>query len=148
VGQKLGPLAHQKGASPQQVAGLAQGAGIDVSLGKKTAAQQRGDLCSVNLVVLGFTAVNRLHVERVPEHEGNALVLTKVGKPVPGKHALDAHHESVSKGFNGVQESVGVSLQILLEARFALLVEDVQKQSSGVQVAAGVKSMGVVVETH
>src|SRR5262249_19098611 len=99
-------------------------------------------------VVLGFAAVNRFHVECVTEHEGDALVLTEVGEPVPGEHALDSHNESFAKGLNGVQEGLRVGWQILLQARLAVVVEDVQEQCSCVQITAGIESVGLVVKLH
>ena len=46
-----------------------------------------------NPVVLGFGAVNGLHVEGVAEDEGDAFAGAEVCEPVPGEHALDGHDE-------------------------------------------------------
>jgi hypothetical protein len=49
-----------------------------------------------DLVVLGLAAVNRLHVQRMAEHESNALGLAEIGKPVPGEHAFAGDDEPVA----------------------------------------------------
>ena len=61
VGQQFAALADQVQTPAEQVARRSHRCRIDVRLGQHPAAQQDGDLVRVDLVVLGFAAVNRLH---------------------------------------------------------------------------------------
>lgn len=62
-------------------------------LGQHPATEEHGNFFGIDLVVLGFAAVDRLHVEGVAEDEGDVVFRAQIGQPVPGKHALDAHHQ-------------------------------------------------------
>ena len=42
----------------------------------------------VDLIVFGFSSVDRFHVEGVAEDEWNVLFNTEIGDPVPGEHAF------------------------------------------------------------
>jgi hypothetical protein len=64
------------------VTGGAHGLGIDVGLGQHAAAQQHGDLARVDAIVLGLAAVDRLHIQRLAEDEGDALLGAQIGEPV------------------------------------------------------------------
>ena len=75
VGDQLRALAHEVTAPAQQIARGAHLGGIDIGLREHPAAQQPGDLVRVDLVVLGLAPVDRAHVQRVPQHEGDALAL-------------------------------------------------------------------------
>ena len=65
----------------------------------------------VDRVGLGLAAVDRLQVQRVAEHEGNALGRAQVGEPVPGEHALAADDEAVAVGRERRQEPFGFRRQ-------------------------------------
>ena len=97
----------------EQVAGFAHALGVGVDEREGAATQESGELGGVELVVLGFAAVDGFHVQRVSEHEGDVLVPAHVGEPVPGEHALDADDQSVAEGREGVQEGVGAAGQFL-----------------------------------
>src|SRR5439155_2608751 len=96
VGQELAAVADQVRAAAQQIAGGPHRHGIDVGHGDHAAPQEHGDLVGVDLVVLRLPTVDRLHVECVPEDEGDALRGADVGQPVPGEDALDGHHDVVA----------------------------------------------------
>jgi len=51
-----------------------------------------------------LAAVNGFHVQGMAEHEGNLLTLAQVGDPVPGEHALDADHQAVAEGRDGLEQ--------------------------------------------
>ena len=61
----------------------------------------------VDLLVFGLAAVNRLHVERVAQDEGNTFSGAEVGEPVPGEDAFDAEDEILPVGGNGFQQVRG-----------------------------------------
>jgi tetratricopeptide (TPR) repeat protein len=89
VGDDFGALVHQVHAAAKQIAGFAQALGIGVRHGQVAAAQQLGDLFGIDLVVLGFAAVDGLHVQGVAQHESDALCLAQVGEPIPAELDLE-----------------------------------------------------------
>jgi hypothetical protein len=148
VRDQLGALVDQKHPPPQEIAGRAQALGIDVSLGQVAAAQEIGDLRSVDLVVLGLAAVNGLHVQGVAEHEDHLLAGTEVGEPVPGEHALGGDDQSGAEGRQRFEQSGGFAGDFLVEHLLAGVVEDAQVQGSGMQIDAAVELVRLIVETH
>ena len=62
---------------------------IDIGLRDHATPQQRGNLVSIDLVILGLAPVNRLHVERVTQNESNSLAGAQIGQPVPRENAFD-----------------------------------------------------------
>jgi hypothetical protein len=102
----------------------------------------------VDLVGLGFAAVDGLHVESVSEDEGDTLLLAEVSEPVPGEHAPTGDGESIAEGSDGLEEGVRVSGVSLLSDDGSLVVEDAKGQGSGVEIDAAVESVLLVVESH
>jgi hypothetical protein len=84
----------------------------------------------------------------MPQHEGDGLHFAEVGEPIPGEHALDTDHQTVAEGTDGFKERFGAGGQVLLETGLALVIKNVQEQTPCMQVAAGVKSVLLVVKTH
>ena len=148
MGQEIGPFPHEVIASAQEIPGGPHPFRVDVSLGQQAAAQQDGDLVGVDLVVLRFTAVNRLHVEGVAEHELDAFVGTQIGKPVPGEDALDRNDEVFPKRRHGCQKRLRRRLHVLVQQDLAVAIQDAQIHGPGVQIDAAIVSMGLCVESH
>ena len=88
VGQKLRALSHQVHPPSQRISSRAHAFWIDISLGNHSATQKGRALMSVGLVVLGLAAMDRLHVERVSQNEGDPFSSVKIGDPVPGEDAF------------------------------------------------------------
>jgi hypothetical protein len=98
---------HQIHPPTEEVAGGPHPFRIGVRLGQHAAAEEHGDFFRIDLVVLGFPSMNGLHVEGVAENEGNVVLGTQIGQPVPGEHALDAHDQVLpAVQSNRVQEPV------------------------------------------
>src|SRR5262249_7441172 len=102
----------------------------------------------VDLVALALAAVDGLHVQGVPEHEGEALFVAQVGEPVPAEQALAADDEVVAEGGDGVEEGGAVGGDGLLEEGVPGLVEQARGQGPGVQFAAEVESLLWGEEAH
>jgi hypothetical protein len=92
--------------------------------------------------------VDELHIEGVPQDEGDTVVLAQVGQPVPGEHALTADDQALAVGPDGVEEVGGTGGQVLLEDGASLVIKDVGEQGPGMQIDAGVESVRLVVEAH
>jgi hypothetical protein len=65
----------------------------------------------IDLVIVGFAAVDGFHGEGVAEHEGDVLVFAQIAAPVPGEHALDTDDEVIAERRDGPQEGVGVGVR-------------------------------------
>ena len=89
--------------------------------------------------------MNRLHVQRVAEHEGNAVFGAEVGEPVPGEHTFDGDSETVTVGRDGVEERAAVGGIIAVQDGLTCSVEDAQVHASGVQIDAAVESVRLLI---
>lgn len=107
VGQQLRPFAHQAHPPAQQVAGGAHLRWINISQREVPTAQQMCDLVGIDLVVLGFAAVDRLHIQRMAEHELDLLGGTEIGEPVPAEDAFHADDQVRSIWGDRLQERLG-----------------------------------------
>ncbi len=147
--EDLGPFAGEEQAPAQQVAGGAHLARVDVGDGEVTAAQEHGELVGVEAVVLGFPAVDRLHIVGVAEDEGDVLVGAQVGDPVPAEEAFDADDQAVAVRLDQLEKAVGITgdvpVDLLLAAR---LIKDAHVHIARVQVDSAVILMGFCVESH
>lgn len=92
--------------------------------------------------------MDRSHVEGVAEDEGNLLLLTEVGDPVPTEHALDSNHEILAVGRQSLEQYRRFGSEVLVEDDLVLGVEDAQVHRAGMQVDAAGVSVCMAVETH
>jgi hypothetical protein len=112
VPSTLGVLAPQGGATPSESTGSAPRGRRDGSLREPAASEHHGDLCGIDLVMFGLTAVESLHREGMTEDTGNAFLRPEVGKPVPGEQARNRNPQTVSIRGNGRPEFPNVSLPL------------------------------------
>jgi hypothetical protein len=92
--------------------------------------------------------VDGLHVQGVPEDEGEAFSVAEVGEPVPAEEALAADDEVVAEGGDGVEEGGAVRRDGLLQADVAVVVKEAERQGPGVEIDAAVESVLLGVEAH
>ena len=138
----------QMHAAAEQVTGSAHVGGIDIGLREHAAAQQRRNLLRIDLVVFGLTAMDSLHIEGMTEDERDTFVGTEVGEPVPGAHTLDRHDNPLSIRGNGLQKGLRSGFHIAMHHDLAIVVQDADIHSAGMQVDAAVKWVLLVVEAH
>ena len=148
VGQQLPPLPHEVQPAPQEIARRPHRGRIDVGLWQEAAAQQRGDLEGIELVVLGLPAVDGFHRQRVPQHEGNPLGGADIGEPVPREHALGRHDEILAIRGNGLEQRLRIRLDVAVHEHVAARVEDADVHRLHVQINPAIVSMLTVVESH
>ena len=135
VGHELGPLADEVGPTPQKVPGRSHLGWIDVGHGEKASPEQAGDLEGIDAVVLGLAPMDGLHVESVAEDEGDGVLGTEVGEPVPAEDALAGYDQVLPVGFDGFEEAFSVAGKVLVKQDVALGVQDAQIESAGVKVS-------------
>lgn len=102
VGLEHGPMpdnggATQCGCDGAQIAGGPHLFGIDIGQWEITTAHDHRNLEGIDAIILGFTAVDGLHIKRVPQEKLDAVFFTQIGDPVPAVHAFDAHDEIIAK---------------------------------------------------
>lgn len=105
--QEFRTFAHQVGTTPQEVTGGAHLGRIDIGLWEHAAAQQGGNLVRIDLGVFRFAAMDGVHLEGMPQHEGNVCCGTQVGEPIPGEDAFDGHDQPLAIRGNGLEERFG-----------------------------------------
>ncbi len=89
-----------------------------------SAPKKGGDLVRVDAIVLGFAAVDRLHVERVSQDERNPFRRAEIGKPIPSEHALHGDDKISPKWADRRKKRLGGSLDVLGKADLPPSVED------------------------
>jgi hypothetical protein len=77
----------------------------------------------IDFVVLGFAALNRLQIERMPENKRNPFLLTEVREPLPGAQTLDAHAEVFSLWGKHPQKGFGRRGQIIVDKLITLWIK-------------------------
>ena len=141
-------LLHEVHAAAEQIARFTQALGVDVGDGDVAAFEQPGDLLGVDVVVLGLAAVDRLHVQRMAEHEGNLLLPAQVGDPVPGEQTLDGDDHVGPEGASTSSSSCFSAGRLLLQDDGAGLIDDADGQEPCVQIDAAVELVWFGVESH
>jgi hypothetical protein len=149
VGQKLSLLADEVHPAAKQVPRRPLLLRIHVRHGQHLSTKQRGDFLAVDLVVLfHLRAVDRFHVQRVAEHEGDVELLAQIGDPVPAEHALDRDDQVLSVGGNGCFKGAGVGGQILVHENRTVVILDAEVHRPCVQVDAAVVLVVLFVKAH
>ena len=145
---KLCVLASQVQSAAEKIPGGAHALRIDIGHGKHPASKQGGNLVRVDLVVLGFPAVDGFHVQSMAEHESDSFPAAQIRDPVPGEDTLHGHHEIFTILVNGSEQSIGTCAVVPVQENLAGLVLDADIHRSCVQVYAAVVLMLSCVESH
>ena len=122
--------------------------GVDVGKGHVSSPQEVGDFVGVDPVVFRLAAVDRLHIDGMSQHEGQALLRAQIGDPVPGEHALHGDDQVVPVGSDHGEERLRLGAEVFVDRDLALLVEDAHVDRSRVQVDSAVILVLQGVETH
>jgi len=122
VPEEFSPHSDQTRTAAKQITCGPHRLGVGVGARKHSPAQENRDLLRVDAVILGLSAVDGFHVERMAEHEFNAFVLAKITEPVPAKDALARDNQSVPERVNGLQKSIRTCSYILVELDASSLV--------------------------
>jgi hypothetical protein len=79
--EELRSLSGEGEPAPQEIAGGAQLRRIDVGPRDRAGSEQDSELLGVDAVVLALAAVTGLKLERVGEHELDAVLSAEIGEP-------------------------------------------------------------------
>lgn len=148
VGEELSTLPGEEQTAPEQVPCGSHLVRIDVGLGEGAAAQQGSDLVGVNAVVFGLSAMDSLHVQGMPEDEGDVLLRAEVGDPVPAEETLDGDDEVLAVGLDDLEQFAGIAGKFAVNEGFTGLVENADVHAAGVKVDSTVMLVLLGVESH
>src|SRR3990172_5782954 len=133
---------------PEEISGCPHPCGIDIRLRNHPASEQGSDLEGVDLIVFGFSSVNRFHVEGMAENEGDIFLGTEIGDPVPGEHAFDGDHDILPEGSNGTEKSFRLCVDVLMDPDVTSRVDNTNKHIFGMQIDSTIKLVLLGVEIH
>jgi hypothetical protein len=133
------PVAHQVGAAAEQGAGGAHRSRRDRGGWKPAAAEPCRTLVGIDLGVLGLAAVPGFHVERMPQHAGDAVCGTAVGEPVPGAATRDGHDQAGTSGRHSLEKRCKRGLHVAVEQHCAIVTHDADVHTPGLHVETAVK---------
>src|SRR5262249_14699910 len=88
------------------------------------------------------------HIKRIPEDKRNAFTGAGGGQPIPGEETFDVDDEIGPVRHDGFEKRLGASWHVLVQQNLAILVQDVEVHSAGMQIDAAVKLMLLGVESH
>ncbi len=148
VGEQLGALAHEVAAPAQPVPRRAHLSRVDIRHRQHPPAHEHRDLVGVDPVVLGLAPVDRFHVQRVTEDEGNPLASAEVGEPVSGKDALHRHYQVVAIRRDDSQKVLGGGRAVPMDADLAFRIQHADVHPPSVQIDPTVVSVLRGVEPH
>jgi hypothetical protein len=92
--------------------------------------------------------MDRFHVEGMAENEGDVLLDTEIGDPVPGEHAFDSNHDVLTEGSNDTEKSFRLCVDVMMNPDIASGIQDTDKHILGVQIDSTIKLVLLGVEIH
>ena len=141
-------LTSKEQPATEKIPSRAHALWIDIGHGKHPASKQGGNLVGVDLVVLGFPAVNGFHVQSMAEHESDSFPAAQISDPVPGEDTLHRHRDILPVWGDGSEQSIGTCAVVPVQENLAGLVLDADIHRSCMQVYAAVVLMLSCVESH
>jgi hypothetical protein len=139
VRSECSACAHPGPAASEEIPRGPQRSGIDRRLREHTTPEQRGTLVRIDLVVCGFAAVNRPHLEGVPQHEGYTFVHTEIGEPIPGEETFDGDDQPLPLGSHGLEKGFRGRFHVAVHQEFPLATPEADRHGAGMQVDPTVK---------
>ena len=76
------------------------------------------------------------------------LLIAEISDPVPGEDAFDGYDNIFPEWSNSLQEDIGIGLDVSVQDDLALLVEDAEVHSPGMQIDTAVKFVLLGVKSH
>ena len=115
---------------------------------KVATPDELGDLLGIDLVVLGFPAVDGFHIQCMTQDKGNAFFGAQICQPIPRKDAFNADDEIFTIRSDELQEPMRLSRDILMQTNFPIIVQDTDVHHLGVQIDPAVIWVRIGIESH
>ena len=106
MGEPFGTFLHEVVSSSEEIPRGAHVPGVDVGHRESASSEESGDFLRIDLVVLTLAAMDRFHIERMAQDEGNPLLGTQIGEPIPDEHAFDGHGHILPVGLDRPDKGV------------------------------------------
>ena len=135
-------------STPKEIPGGSHLCRIDIGHGKEASPQQAGGLEGIDAVILGLGPMDGPHVESVAQDEGDALIGTEIGEPVPVEDALRSDNQVLPEGFDGFEKAGPVAGEVLVKQDVAFLILNAQIKGASVKVDPAVVLMLLGIEAH
>src|SRR5262245_55831625 len=87
-----------------------------------------------------------LHVERVPEDEGDPFPRAQVSRPIPREDPFDRDDNIVTIGCNDLEDGLGVGVVVVVYQDLPVMVYDTDVHRPGMPIDATVKGVLLRVE--
>jgi hypothetical protein len=89
--------------------------------------------------VFGLAAVDRFHIQRVPEANGNLFLGTEVGEPVSGQETCDHDDQILPIGCNGLAPRLWTGFHVAMQEDLAVLAEATHVHATSMQINAAIR---------
>src|SRR5437899_1224207 len=108
-------------------------AGETEACGSRPPRRSTAIFLRINPVVLGFATMDGFPREGMPEDAGHPCPLTHVSEPVPRAHTFDRDDNSLPRGGNDLEESLGACREVLMHQDLPIMVQDAEVHRPGVE---------------
>jgi hypothetical protein len=78
----------------------------------------------VDLIVLGFSSMDSLHIEGMAKNEGDPFFLAQIGQPVPGEDAFHSNHDIFPEGSDDAKKGLRRCFDVLVNTDVAPGIQD------------------------
>jgi hypothetical protein len=102
-------------------------------------AEHEGKLLRSDRLVLGVAAVKGFHREGLPQDNGNALLRTAVGEPLPGQQTLDGPDDPLAVRRDGLENGCRSGLHVTAQEDCSRLMHDADVQAPRVEINTTIK---------
>lgn len=82
------------------------------------------------------------------EHEGDVVLGTEIGKPVPTEDALGGDDEVVSVGLDGLEEGIGPTRLAFVQKNGPFVIDETEVHGPCVEIDAAVVAVLSAIEAH
>src|SRR6185369_7713233 len=102
----------------------------------------------IDLVVFSFATMDGFHIESMTQDEFNAFLAAKVGKPVPGEHAFNAHHELVTERRYCLEKGFWRAVNIAVQEHVPLRIQNTKEHFFRMKIDSAVMFVCFCVKSH
>jgi hypothetical protein len=88
------------------------------------------------------------HLKGMSQDEGNALLSTEIGEPIPGEDTFNGHHEPLPIGGDSPEEGFRSRFHMAVQHDFPIVAQDADVHGTGMQVDSAVKRVLMGVESR
>lgn len=88
------------------------------------------------------------HVKGMAQDEGDAMLGTEIGDPIPGEHAFHGNDNVLSERLDDLEEDFAIGFDISVQEDLSGFIEDAQVHFFGMKVDSAIKFVLFGVKSH